>query len=194
MLPLAPAQANIPCFRNPFFNLPTPLLVPRLGCTQALNSCPFLFFSQITIFPPSYQEARAAWSARVSALQKRWQASFLSGDGWGVRGGGSPAADRDAALRLTFGLIVRLYAYEDTLEDMRLAAEQDPMCLEAFAPQVGEGGGWLLAAVGCGHGVFGVLVWLRRTRSCSWCSTFSNASAVSWTRADLALPYQLSAG
>ncbi|CAM9727285.1 unnamed protein product [Ectocarpus sp. 4 AP-2014] len=90
----------------------------------------------VDYFADRMQEARAAWSARVSALQKRWQASFLSGDGWGVRGGGSPAADRDAALRLTFGLIVRLYAYEDTLEDLRLAAEQDPMCLEAFAPQL----------------------------------------------------------
>ncbi|CAN0115517.1 unnamed protein product, partial [Ectocarpus sp. 12 AP-2014] len=90
----------------------------------------------VDYFADRMQEARAAWSARVSALQKRWQASFLSGDGWGMRGGGSPAADRDAALRLTFGLIVRLYAYEDTLEDLRLAAEQDPMCLEAFAPQL----------------------------------------------------------
>ncbi|CAM9978457.1 unnamed protein product, partial [Hapterophycus canaliculatus] len=81
------------------------------------------------------QEARDAWSARVSALQKRWQASFLSGDAWGMRGGGSPAADRDAALRLAFGLIVRMYAYENTLEDLRLAAEEDPVCLEAFAPQ-----------------------------------------------------------
>lgn len=79
------------------------------------------------------QEARDAWSARVSALQKRWQASFLRGDGWGMRGGGSPAADRDAALRLTFGLIVRMYAYDDALQDL---AEQDPICLEAFAPQV----------------------------------------------------------
>ena len=71
----------------------------------------------------------------MSALQKRWQASFLSGDGWGLRGGGSAAADRDAALRLTFGLIVRMYAYDDALRDL---AEQDPTCLEAFAPQVGE--------------------------------------------------------
>lgn len=50
-----------------------------------------------------------------------------------MRGGGSPAADRDAALRLTFGLIVRMYAYDDALQDL---AEQDPICLEAFAPQV----------------------------------------------------------
>ncbi|CAM9982152.1 unnamed protein product, partial [Ectocarpus fasciculatus] len=118
----------------------------------------------VDYFADRMQEARAAWSARVSALQKRWQASFLSGDGWGVRGGGSPAADRDAALRLTFGLIVRLYAYEDTLEDLRLAAEQDPMCLEAFAPQLasflvwdsyymsGQMEAWLLAR--CSENVY----------------------------------------
>lgn len=53
-----------------------------------------------------------------------------------MRGGGSASVDRDAALRLTFGLIVRMYAYEDALDDLRLAAEQDPSCLEAFAPQV----------------------------------------------------------
>lgn len=82
--------------------------------------------------PGTLQEARDAWSARVSALQKRWQASFMRGDGWGMRGGGNPAADRDAALRLTFGLIVRMYAYKDALQDL---AEQDPACLEAFAPQ-----------------------------------------------------------
>lgn len=57
----------------------------------------------------------------------------MRGDGWGMRGGGSPVADRDAALRLTFGLIVRMYAYTDALKDL---AEQDPGCLEAFAPQV----------------------------------------------------------
>ncbi|CAN0008237.1 unnamed protein product [Scytosiphon promiscuus] len=89
----------------------------------------------VDFFAHRMQEARDAWSGRVSALQKRWQASFLSGDAWGMRGGGSPAADRDAALRLTFGLIVRMYAYENTLEDLRLAAEEDPVCLEAFAPQ-----------------------------------------------------------
>ncbi|CAN0505002.1 unnamed protein product, partial [Laminaria digitata] len=81
------------------------------------------------------QEARGAWSSRVQALRKRWQASFLRGE-WGMRGGGSASVDRDAALRLTFGLIVRMYAYEDALDDLRLAAEQDPSCLEAFAPQV----------------------------------------------------------
>eukprot|EP00903_Cladosiphon_okamuranus_P006349 g6219.t1 len=86
----------------------------------------------VDFFADRMQEARDAWSARVRALQKRWQASFLSGDGWGMRGGGSQTADRDAALRLTFGLIVRMYAYDDALQDL---AEQDPICLEAFAPQ-----------------------------------------------------------
>ncbi|CAM9515425.1 unnamed protein product [Pylaiella littoralis] len=86
----------------------------------------------VDYFAERMQEARDAWSARVSALQKRWQASFMRGDGWGMRGGGNPAADRDAALRLTFGLIVRMYAYKDALQDL---AEQDPACLEAFAPQ-----------------------------------------------------------
>lgn len=89
----------------------------------------------VDYFAERMQEARDAWSARVQALQKRWQASFIRGD-WGLRGGGSALADRDAALRLTFGLIVRMYAYEDALEDLRLAAEQYPSCLEAFAPQV----------------------------------------------------------
>eukprot|EP00752_Nemacystus_decipiens_P014268 g12689.t1 len=86
----------------------------------------------VDFFADRMQEARDAWSERVSTLKKRWQASFLRGDGWGMRGGGSPAADRDAALRLTFGLIVRMYAYDDALQDL---AEQDPICLEAFAPQ-----------------------------------------------------------
>lgn len=92
----------------------------------------------VDYFADRMQEARDAWSARVEALQKRWQASFLRG-GWGVRGGGSAWADRDAALRLAFGLIVRMYAYEDALDDLRLAAEQDPLCMEAFAPQVSGG-------------------------------------------------------
>lgn len=89
----------------------------------------------VDYFADRMQEARDSWSTRVQALQKRWQASFLRGD-WGVRGGRSAAADKDAALRLTFGLIVRMYAYEDTLNDLRIAAAQDPSCLEAFAPQV----------------------------------------------------------
>lgn len=89
----------------------------------------------VDFFAERMQEARDAWSSRVQALQKRWQASFIRGE-WGMRGGGSASVDRDAALRLTFGLIVRMYAYEDALDDLRLAAEQDPSCLEAFAPQV----------------------------------------------------------
>lgn len=88
----------------------------------------------VNYFADRMQEARDAWSARFQNLQNRWQASFLRGD-WGVRGS-SLSADRDAALRLTFGLIVRMYAYEDALDDLRMAAEQNPSCLEAFAPQV----------------------------------------------------------
>lgn len=47
-------------------------------------------------------------------------------------------SETEEALRLTFGLIVRLYAYEDALEDLRRAADQEPSCLEFFAPQVGS--------------------------------------------------------
>lgn len=88
----------------------------------------------VDFFAGRMQEARDAWTARVEALQKRWRASILSGD-WGRRDAG--LSDRDSALRITFGLMVRLYAYEDALKDLRRAAEQDPSCLEFFAPQVG---------------------------------------------------------
>lgn len=94
----------------------------------------------VDFFAYRMQEARDAWSGRVTALQKRWQTAFYRGD-WGLRGG-SASADRDAALRLTFGLIVRMYAYEDAWDDLRLAAEQDPSVLEAFAPQVCIPGTW----------------------------------------------------
>lgn len=87
----------------------------------------------VDFFAERMQEAQDAWAKRVDALQKRWRTSILSGD-WGRRGAGF--SDRDAALRLTFGLITRLYAYEDALEDLRLAAEREPSCLEFFAPQV----------------------------------------------------------
>lgn len=90
----------------------------------------------VDFFAGRMQEARDAWATRVKALQKRWRASILSGD-WGRLGGGRSAqADRDAALRLTFGLIVRMYAYEDALEDLRQAAVEEPSCLEFFVPQV----------------------------------------------------------
>lgn len=45
-------------------------------------------------------------------------------------------SEKEEALRLTFGLIVRMFAYEDALDDLRLAAQQEPSCLEFFAPQV----------------------------------------------------------
>lgn len=81
------------------------------------------------------QEARDAWSERVEALQRRWRASIISVD-WRRRSNGM--SETEEALRLTFGLIVRLYAYEDALEDLRRAADQEPSCLEFFAPQVGS--------------------------------------------------------
>lgn len=102
----------------------------------------------VDFFAERMQEARDAWSTRVQSLQKLWQTSALRVD-WGMRSGNA-SADRDAAMRLTFGLIVRMYAYEDALDDLKRAAEQDPSCLEAFAPQVGRGrggGGGVLVVV-----------------------------------------------
>lgn len=87
----------------------------------------------VDFFAGRMQEARGAWTARVEALQKRWRASILRGD-WGRRN--ARLSDRDEALKMTFGLMVRLYAYEDALNDLRRAAEEEPSCLEFFAPQV----------------------------------------------------------
>lgn len=87
----------------------------------------------VDYFALRMQEARDAWSTRVEALQRRWRASILSVD-WLRRH--SPLSEKDEALRLTFGLVVRLYAYEDTFEGLRRAAEEDPRCLEFYAPQV----------------------------------------------------------
>ncbi|CAN0303185.1 unnamed protein product, partial [Discosporangium mesarthrocarpum] len=39
-------------------------------------------------------------------------------------------------LREMFGLLVRMYAYEDTLQDMQRLAYKEPYCLEFYAPQL----------------------------------------------------------
>ncbi|CAM9671652.1 unnamed protein product [Choristocarpus tenellus] len=95
------------------------------------------------------EEARETWSFRLDSLLEMWQSSRLrgaigavssggSGQGitrrWGWEAGG--AVGRDRILRVTFGLLVRMYAYEDTLGDLLKVASSEPSCLEFFAPQL----------------------------------------------------------
>lgn len=89
----------------------------------------------VDYFAARMQQARDAWLSRVEALQRRWRTSILNVD-W--LGRGNLLSEKEEALRLTFGLIVRMFAYEDALDDLRLAAQQEPSCLEFFAPQVRE--------------------------------------------------------